>query len=328
LLLSGVMSEARLLTFNWHETYLHMLAATGGIWDVVPRLKGGRSEWLTELRPLPANMRIVDEELALERLSGNDYDGVVCHNLLDLGLVVDAPIPTITVFHTNKAFELAHGLDAAAFARYGLPLLARSTAVFVSDAKRDSWGVEGDVIPPGVDLEAYGGWTGEISRVLHVGNLKRELASVNGMGELETAAAGLPFTLMGLNPTIRGARLSRDWDDLRAAYRSHRVYLHTTRPPYEDGYNLAMLEAMATGMPVVTLAHPTSPIKSGHNGLSGTTADGLRAALLELLEDEDAALRLGAAGRVTVREQYPIQAFRSRWQALIGRVCGAGPARN
>ena len=85
--------------------------------------------------------------------------------------------------------------------------------------------------------------------MLHVGNLKRELASVNGMADLEAAVAGLPFTLVGLNPSIAGARLSRDWDDLRETFRAHRVYMHTTRAPFEDGYNLAMLEAMATGVP-------------------------------------------------------------------------------
>ena len=103
--------------------------------------------------------------------------------------------------------------------------------------------------------------------------------------------------------------------------RGHRVYLHTARPPFEDGYNLAMLEAMATGVPVVTLAHPTSPIADRGNGLVGRSTLELRLALLELLEDAALAARLGAAGRETVRDRFPITAFRERWSALLDEIC-------
>lgn len=308
----------RYLTFNWHETYVHMLAGVGGRWDVVLRKKGGRSDWLSAIRPFPGNASVVSEDEAGARAARGDYQAVVCHNLLDLGLVAYSGVPTVTIFHTSRDLELVFGLDAAAFDRDGRALLARSTPVFVSAAKQASWGIAGPVILPGVDLDHYGGWRGDLLRVLHIGNMKRELAAVNGLAALEAAIAGLPFTLVGLNPTIPGAELSRDWDAARDALRAHRAYLHTSEPPYEDGYNLAMLEAMATGSPVVALAHPTSPIVDGVNGRSGVTASALRVALLELLEDADEARRLGAAGRETVADLFPIARFHEAWRALIG----------
>jgi glycosyltransferase involved in cell wall biosynthesis len=307
----------RFLTFNWHETYVHTLASIGGEWDIVLRSKGGRSDWWAEVRPLPANARLVSEDEAVAGARRGDYRAAVCHNLLDLGLVVETGVRTVTVFHTSKDLELAHGLDAAAFDAIGRPLLERSTPVFVSPMKQASWGIDGPIVPPGVDADAYGGWTGEEARILHVGNLKRELASVNGMGDLEAAVAGFPFTLMGLNPTIAGARLSRDWDDLRDTFRRHRVYLHTTRAPFEDGYNLAMLEAMATGAPVVSLDHISSPIVDGVNGRRGASAQALRMPLLELLEDAAEARRLGAAARETVCDRFPIENFRRSWRDLL-----------
>jgi hypothetical protein len=312
------MAEARYLTFNWHETYLHMLASTGGQWDFVPRVKGGREDWFSEIRPLPPNARLISEADALDLASRGTYQAAVCHNLLDLGLVIDTGVPTVTIFHTSKDLELAYGLNADAFAVHGGPLLARSRVVFVSQMKQQSWGINGEVILPGVDIEAYGGWTGEQLRVLHVGNLKRELAAVNGMADLEAAVAGLPFTLVGLNPSIAGAQLSRNWDDLRATLRAHRAYVHTTRAPFEDGYNLAMLEAMATGLPIVTLAHPSSPIVDGHNGRVGQSAQALRLSLLELLEDSGQAAAFGTAARETVARQFPMDRFRAAWRALIG----------
>jgi glycosyltransferase involved in cell wall biosynthesis len=137
------------------------------------------------------------------------------------------------------------------------------------------------------------------------------------MSALEQAVAGLPFTLLGLNPTIAGARLSSSWNDLRANMRTHRAYVHTSLPPYEDGYNLAMLEAMATGMPVVALAHPTCPITDGVDGRTGADGRAVGRALLELLEDDEEAARLGRAARETVRRLYPIDTFRTRWREML-----------
>ena len=314
------MAELRLLTFNWHETYVSMLASLGHRWDVVPRKKGGRSDWWAEVRPQPADVDLVAEETALSRLGSGGYDAVICHNLLDLGLVVDSGVPTVTIFHTSRELELTHGLDLAAFDRYGRPLLAQSTPVFVSEMKSATWELDGEVIPPGIDLSAYEGYTGDSAVVLHVGNLKRELASVNGMPDLEQAIGGLPFTLLGLNPTIPGARLSRDWDELKSNFRTHRAYIHTTRMPYEDGYNLAMLEAMATGMPVVALDHPTSPIEDGLSGIVGRSPLELKMGLLELLEDHDRARELGAGARRRVAERFPLSAFQTRWTNLLERI--------
>ena len=42
---------------------------------------------------------------------------------------------------------------------------------------------------------------------------------------------------------------------------------------YEDGYNLAMLEAMASGMPVVALANRSSPITDGVDGFFALNAE-------------------------------------------------------
>ncbi len=310
----------RFLTFNWHESYLHLLASIGHQWEVVLRQKGGRTDWWKEVRPMPDAMTVVTEDEAVSRAGEGLYDAVVCHNLLDLGLVVDLGIPTFTIFHTSRDLEVAFGLDVANFDRVGRPLLEKTTIVFVSPMKQASWGLPGTVVPPGLDLADYGGYTGELPRILHVGNLKRELSSVNGLSALEGAAAGLPFTLLGLNPTISGSRLSANWDDSRAHFRSHRAYLHTSVMPFEDGYNLAMLEAMSTGMPVVALAHPTTPLTHGVDGFLGEDVSALRLGLLELLEDVDRARELGAEGRRTVARLFPIERFRKQWEGLLTGV--------
>lgn len=310
----------RLLTFNWHESFLHLLASIGDEWDVVPRLKGGRSDWMREVRPVPPNMRIVTVSEADAVLDRDGYDAVICHNVHDLHAVIRSGVPTVTVFHTSRMLERAFGLRDDEWSAMAEPLLAATTRVYVSQSKAESWGGAGLVIPPGIDGTLYGGYTGEEPRILNVGNLKAELASVNGFDLLEQVTAGLPLTLKGLNPQIPGSELSRSWDDLRDTMRGHRVYLNTTRAPFEDGYNLAMLEAMATGMPVVSLANPSCPIEDGVTGYVSGDPQMLRVRVLELLENQARARALGEAGRRMVLARFPIATFQQRWREVIEAV--------
>jgi hypothetical protein len=310
----------RILTFNWHESYLHLLAGIGFEWDAVLRVKGGRSDWWSEVRPVPANMRVVEDATAASRLAAREYSLAICHNLLDLQFVSAHGVPAVLVFHTTSELERAFGFDEARWLDEGVRLASRAAVVFVSAAKQRSWGLEGGVIRPGIDISVYGGYEGDTLCALHVGNLKQELAGVSGIEVLQRIMSGLPLTLRGLNPGIAGSRLSWSWDELRATMRSHRLYVNTTQAPFEDGYNLAMLEAMATGMPVVTAAHPSSPIVDGVNGYSSEDPVVLRERVLELLEDPGRARELGAAARASVAEQFPIERFRESWRAVIGEV--------
>ena len=122
---------------------------------------------------------------------------------------------------------------------------------------------------------------------------------------------------------IPGSRISRSFDDLREHYRSHRLFLNTTVDGREDGYNLATLEAMATGMPVVSTANATSPIRDGENGYISADFDELHERVRELLRDLDRARRLGEEARRTVCDQFPMEAFVESWQAEIDEAVGA-----
>jgi glycosyltransferase involved in cell wall biosynthesis len=310
----------RILTFNWHEAYLDLLASAGYSWDVVLRTKGGRSDWWIETRPVPPNMRIVPWPDAERALEAGDYDVAVCHNLHDLALVAGSGIQTITVFHTSFHYEAAFGLTREAVEREAGALLTTTTCVFISAMKRESWGLPGMVIPPGIDVLRFGPYSGEVACILAVGHLKRELAQVNGFEALERIAAGLPLALRGLNPSVAGSRLSASFDEMRATYRTHRLLLHTTLAPYEDGYNLTMLEAMASGMPVVALANPTGPLVNGVNGFVSGDPEDLRCRILELLEDREGAAALGRAGRETVARSFPLSSFQAKWRMVLEAV--------
>jgi glycosyltransferase involved in cell wall biosynthesis len=283
----------------------------------VPRSKGGRTDWWHEARPMPANMRMVSLEEAHQRVADGAYEAVVCHSVADLCDLPSTPMPRIVVFHVSRTRERAHGQVADAFDKEAGRLLCGCRCVFISASKQASWGYPGVVIPPAIALQEYGGYSGDSPAALIVGNLLCELSQTNALPVLDGVVRGLPLTILGLNPSISCSRLTQSWDDLRAQMRVHRVFLNNTRAPYEDGYNLAMLEAMATGMPILSLPNPTSPLTDGVDGFVSEDPQVLRERLLELMEDRALATRLGQAARDTVGRLFPMDAFSARWRAIL-----------
>jgi glycosyltransferase involved in cell wall biosynthesis len=313
----------RVLTFNWHEAYICLLAKTGHQFDVVERLKGGSLAWFYETRPLPPNVRIVKETTARHMLRQRRYDAVVCHTVRDAVWAREWPAPKILVLHNQLTTEIAlggHTVDPAEH-RAELESLVAGVPdlqlVFISERKQRDWALPGRVIPPGIDLTDYDGYEGDTAAVLRVGNFMRRRDLMLGFTAQQEILAGLPSTLLGLNEPDDGGRFTTSWDDLKDCFRSHRAYLNTTVEGYEDGYNLSMLEAMATGMPVVATANATSPIRDGENGYVSADLAYLSTCLRRLLDDKKLATQLGQAARETVSRQFPLERFVNNWNAAL-----------
>ncbi|MEW6320988.1 MAG: glycosyltransferase [Acidobacteriota bacterium] len=314
----------RILTFNWHEAYLCALAKTGHAFDIVERHKGGSRAWFYETRPLPSNARIVREGTARAGMRGGAYDLVICHNPQDLMWTGLFDVPRVLVLHNRLSTELALGgntVDRDAHRAEVVRLIAGAPTrvVCISETKRADWDLDAVVIPPGIDLDDYSGYEGSLARVLRVGNFMKARDLMLGYRDQLAILDGRPSTLLGLNDPEDGAevRFSRSWDDLKACFRSHRVFLNTTVEGFEDGYNLSMLEAMATGMPVVSTANATSPLTDGVDGFVSDDRAYLARRLADLLEDEALARRLGARARETVAATFAMSDFVERWNRVL-----------
>jgi glycosyltransferase involved in cell wall biosynthesis len=77
---------------------------------------------------------------------------------------------------------------------------------------------------------------------------------------------------------------------------------------------------MAIGMPVATISHPSTPIENGIEGVVGSDVDELRSKIGQLMDDRDAAMRMGQAARRKLESEFPVEKFRSEWQALAGSL--------
>lgn len=313
----------RVLTFNWHEAYLHLLSKTGHAFDVVQKRKAGLYGWIEAFRPVPENVRLVHLHEARERLRAGLYDRVIAHNFEDLLAVQGCDVPVVLVFHNKLTTEIALNrmpVDRQAYLRQAQRLMGSLPdlrLVFVSPSKQLDWGFEGRVILPGIDPGDYSGYIGDEPRVLRVGNGLKERDLMLGWSAQERILEGIPSTVVGLNPSLPESRLPASWDELRSLLVHHRVFLNTTLPPFEDGYNLAMLEAMATGMPVVSIANPSSPIEDGLNGFVSADEGVLRERIREILQDRERAIAVGRKARETVLERFPIDRFLAAWREVL-----------
>ncbi len=320
--------KLNILTFNWHEPYICLLSETGHNFYIYEPVTGQKLQrrWSPGFRPLPENAKIVDKAEMNRGLEKGGFDLVLCQNINDLLTVQNYPkTPKILVFHNKLSTEIVLGgntVDRAIYLAQVKPLMDGVLPVFISESKKAEWGLEGEVIPPGINVNQYGGYTGELKAVLRVGNRVMERDLMLGFREQVELCSGLPTTLLGDNPQLEESQPSKSWDDLKNHLRKCRVYLNTTKEPYEDGYNLSMLEAMAAGMPIVSLASPSSPLTDGRDGFVSDDLPRLRRSLELLLNDQLLAKTMGEAARLTVAEKFPISKFISRWNDAFTKACG------
>lgn len=291
---------------------------------VTPRQASGSiKNWDPRLRPLPPNVRLYSSVQDATRADA--WDWVLAHNVHDFMDARDIVLPKVYLVHgtlSGRILQDQSTIDRALYVKNLRILLAAhaTLVVFVSKLKRDDWGIPGDVIRLTVDPQSYGGYRGEIRGLLQVCNHLKERGPMMGWDTYQTICRDIPNLVLGDNPALASSRKTNDWSDLKELLRSYRIYLYTPIYPYEDGYNTSLLEAMASGMPVATLKHPTSPVRDGAEGVVADTAAELRDKVLRLLEDPNEAARLGKNARSRVEEEFSIAGFRDAWQTLAEKL--------
>jgi len=321
-----VEGELNILSFNWHEPYLWNLAKTGHRFDIVEpdQGRGGVRRWNTKIRPVPENISIISNSLLNANLDKGLYDVAVLHNFSDLKRVAGVGVPVILVFHNKLTTELKTGSNTVTRSDYlsQVKTLLNNVdlLVFVSESKREDWGYanSGMVIRHGVNIQEMHTYSGVTPKALRVGNAIRQRGFMLGYNTQEEILDGYENSLIGINPQIEKAETPRSFDDLKSIYASHRLYLNTTIEPYEDGYNLAMLEAMATGMPIVSITNASSPITDGVEGFISPDTGYLRRKIAQLLDDQQLAASMGAKGKNKVGQEFSMEKFITGWKAAFG----------
>lgn len=305
----------KILTFNYHEPFSCIFAKTGHQFYVAS--PPGARPWNYAVRPLPANCQEIPFELAKEYAFNNKYDLLLLLSYHGIPITRDWPLPR-AYFAMNGVCTEAPPGEPQEKLRSMLRDERNLINVFLSEKKRESWKIKGPVVVSGIDPDDFFGYTGELPRVLRLGNLIKERDYMQGFSLQEKILGNdIPSTVIGNNPFIPGSISPKNWDEYRAELRRHRAILCTLMDQYEDGYNLCVLEAMSTGAPIVSIPNSSSPIIDGYNGFVSEDIGVIREKLKLLLRDPLLAKQLGENARKTIIDNFLISKFVNHWNQIF-----------
>jgi glycosyltransferase involved in cell wall biosynthesis len=161
---------------------------------------------------------------------------------------------------------------------------------------------------------------------------------LNAYAMLQTRVASAPeLWLVGDAPTQPGKDLigslgiagkvkllgPKRGEELADIYRNAKFFALSS---WEEGLAIVILEAMASGLPVVSTdcGGPSTAVKQGETGFLTPVGDApsMASAMEQLLKDAEVCERMGLAGRRAAEERFSLQAagkvFLDKYDELLG----------
>jgi len=310
-----------LLVMNCHEAWVYQLGILGYELDIVAGLKGRyKQTWDTQMRPVQPNSRLIT--LSDARSSPTSCFCIIAHNVADLLDLKSRPEPRLMVTHLPieaRMLEEKSKVDPQKMVEmtHKYIELIGSHVVAVTMFKGKSWGFTEDIVTFWSDPEDYLPFSGETACALRISNFIGNRRQFLLWDFHEQAFGQISIRIVGHNPGMPGVTASNGWNHLKKLLQSHRFYIHTADPSLEDGYNMATVEAMAAGMPVLGNDHPTSPIEHGISGFLSNNPDDLREYARLLLADRELAVKMGTKASEKAVERFSKAAFRQAFLRSI-----------
>lgn len=186
----------------------------------------------------------------------------------------------------------------------------------------ERWGMSGDpkavVIEHGIDVEVFCGYQGTSKNVITVGNKIPERPE-KGPDVLREVSKRVPVKLYGFgNEGFPHSYPYLGLTKLAEVYRSSSVYFNPSRVTV-----CAVLEAMATGMPVVTMAPVGNYVEMMRDRDNCFVVHSVEAAVSRielLLRNQGLRMDFGARARATVEHRFHPAICAWRWRALLRKI--------
>ncbi|AGL18106.1 glycosyltransferase [Actinoplanes sp. N902-109] len=256
------------------------------------------------------------EEVDVAALTPDDVDVVVLQRPDELDRIGHlGAVPKIYVEHNTPKGDVPNSRH---------PMADRDDLVIAhvthfNELFWDCGGTRTTVIEHGV-VEPAARWSGELDRLAVVTNEPVRRNRVTGTDLMPRFARIAPLDVYGMG--VAGLRLANvtPYDDppqaamhLKIARR--RAYLHLCR---WTSLGLSLIEAMQIGLPVLALA-TTEAIAAvpPDAGVISTRVDTLVEAAQWLIDEPDAARRLGARARQAALARYGLDRFLADWDRLL-----------
>lgn len=307
----------RVLTWHVHGNYLWYLSQTPHDFYVpfVPDRRhpyGGRAGSF----PWPDNLF----ELRAEDVAKRSFDCVLFQsraNILDSAWLLSAEqqrLPRVYLEHDpplQHPFAQRHFVDDPA-----------TLIVHVTDWNAAMWWSRRSpvrVIEHGVVVDESIRCTGELPRGVCAINNLRQRARRMGADILARARQQVPIDLVGMDAESLGGIGEIDPPELS---RFQARYRFAFSPIRQTSMALAIIEAMAVGLPVVGFANGelASVVRTGEAGYVDTSLSRVIDAAERLIADPAEARRLGDGARRVARERYDIRRFARDWSDVLLEV--------
>lgn len=309
-------------TYNQHPAYIYLLSHVDAEFYVV-------GSWDVETRPHPENIQFVSPDNAGRYASKADVwlSHLITPDLIRfirLGRQLGWPERIVQVMH-GRSDRTGH-IDSE-FKRVGywygkkavIPLLwlgkltGKIEYVYISDYVADSWKVRGKTIYPAVlpeiethrDTEDY---VLVVGNELHRGHFEFDI--------LQEVLSEDHFHVCGRNPKVDAGPGRVSWTNLKSQYQGACCYVNLLQQP-ENSFNLATLEALGSGVPIVTLDHPRSVFEHEETALVCTDAREIEDAIDRLRRDKELARELAANAKHMANNRFDISRFRQEWLTVL-----------
>lgn len=193
-----------------------------------------------------------------------------------------------------------------------LPNLVPVDYVYITPFVAGSWRMPGRVIEPGAPTDEITPASTRDAPPLIVGNeLDRGHFAIDIVNQLQQSR---DVRVCGANDAVESTFMP--WMELADTYQNALCYLNLLQPP-ENAFNLATLEAMAGGCPIVTLPHPQSPFVHEETALVCETASEFETAIDRLATDSSLRRRLSEASRELATTRFNIERFIKQWEQKL-----------
>jgi glycosyltransferase involved in cell wall biosynthesis len=270
------------------------------------------------------------EEIGPERLSAEDVDLVIVQRPAELHLARKwlGRKPTVYVEHNTPKGDVPNTRH---------PMADRDDLVIVhvtpfNDLFWDSGATRTTVIEHGI-VEPAARYTGELERLGVATNEPVRRWRVTGTDLMPRFAAVAPLDVFGMGVAELPERLGLGPDrlvahddpsqaDMHTALARRRAYLHLCR---WTSLGLSLIEAMTIGVPVLALATTEAVAAVPPDaGVLATDVGVLVDAARWLMDEPDAAQRLGRQARQAALARYGLHRFLADWDELMeDEICAS-----
>jgi len=312
----------RILTWHVHGSYLYYLSRVPH--DLFLPVQEGRPAGYVGLPPggfpWPENLH----EVAAEDVPGLELDAVLSQThdqwLEERARLLSPDQLRLPRLHVEHDPPREHPVDQRHPVDDPEALLVHVT--HFNELMWDPGRTPTRVVEHGVAVPEDIRWTGELERGLVLVNDLPTRGRRLGADVYRRVREELPLDLVGLGSADEPGGIGEVPHDELPAFAARYRFLFN--PIRYTSLGLAVLEAMAVGLPVVAVAateHAVA-IRDGGNGYADTNVDRLVERMRGLLADHDEARRLGEAGRQTARKRYSIERFARDWDEAFRLAAG------